>query len=282
MQAIAQQAATARSEFTETLNGNHGLFALNLIDGLTYSEESVMAALERGLDGIPLIGGSAGDDLRFKRTTQICNGRSFSGAALLILVECQLPYRLFTENNFVPTTHKLVVTESDPEKRNVREFNAEPAAQAFAKAIGIDPAQLDSYKFASNPLVVRIGGEYYCRAIQKINDDQSLTFFCAVDNGLVLTVSRSEGIVQSSLATIQATEDDIGPLDMILGFDCIYRKLDATNRRVTDRIESLYRRSNLVGFHAYGEQFNSMHINQTLTGVAFGFPENSNESGHRS
>ncbi|MEE9319160.1 MAG: FIST N-terminal domain-containing protein [Granulosicoccus sp.] len=281
MQSIAQQASAARNEFTSTLNGSHGLFALNLIDGLTYSEESVMAALERGLDGIPLIGGSAGDDLRFERTTLICNGLSFSGAALLILVECKLPHRLFTENNFVPTAHKLVVTESDPEKRNVREFNAEPAALAFAKTIGIDPSQLDSYKFASNPLVVRIGGEYYCRAIQKINNDQSLTFFCAIDNGLVLTISRSEGMVQSSHTAIQAMEKEIGPIDMILGFDCIYRKLDARNRQATNRIESLYQKSNLVGFHAYGEQFNSMHINQTLTGIAFGFPGNSDDSGHR-
>ena len=32
----------------------------------------------------------------------------------------------------------------------------------------------------------------------------------------------------------------------------------------------LYRKYNLVGFHTYGEQYNSMHLNQTLTGVAIG------------
>jgi hypothetical protein len=26
----------------------------------------------------------------------------------------------------------------------------------------------------------------------------------------------------------------------------------------------------VVGFHTYGEQFNAMHLNQTLTGIAFG------------
>jgi hypothetical protein len=35
-------------------------------------------------------------------------------------------------------------------------------------------------------------------------------------------------------------------------------------------MEDLYRSYRVVGFHTYGEQHNSMHLNQTLTGVAFG------------
>ena len=30
------------------------------------------------------------------------------------------------------------------------------------------------------------------------------------------------------------------------------------------------RRFGVVGFHTYGEQYNAMHLNQTLTGIAFG------------
>jgi hypothetical protein len=32
----------------------------------------------------------------------------------------------------------------------------------------------------------------------------------------------------------------------------------------------LYRKYNVVGFGTYGEQYQSMHLNQTLTGIAFG------------
>lgn len=278
MEAVARLTTNARTQFQATLDkpqNRSSLFALNLIDGLSYSEERVTLAIDRALDGIPLIGGSAGDDQRFEHTWQITNGRVLTGGAVLCLLHCRLPCQVFTNNNFVPTEHKLVVTEADPDKRCVSEFNAEPAAAAYAAAIGMDPKDLDSGSFASYSVIVRFGGRYYSRSIQKLNEDQSLTFFCAIDNGLVLTVARSEGMVASSRQAIEELEQNIGQIDMIFGFDCIYRKLDARNRQTTHRIASLYKEKNFVGFNTYGEQFNSMHINQTFTGVAIGKPPSS-------
>ena len=99
-----------------------------------------------------------------------------------------------------------------------------------------------------------------------------MTFFCAIDNGLVLTVARSEGMVASTRQAIEKIESDIGNIDIMFGFDCIYRKLDAQQRQTTHRIADLYQEKRFVGFNTYGEQFNSMHINQTFTGVAIGTP----------
>ena len=275
MESIARITSDARTEFLATLgnpDNKSGLFALNLIDGLSYSEETVAVAIDRGLDGIPMIGGSAGDDLQFEKTWQIYNGQVCSRAAILTLVHCKLPCQVYSNNNFVPTEHKLVVTEADPDKRRVIEFNAEPAVIAYANAIGMDPNELDSGSFASHSVIVRFGGQHYCRSIQQINDDQSMTFFCAIDNGLVLTVARSEGMVASSRQAIDEIEADIGSIDMMFGFDCIYRKLDAQHRQTTHRIAALYKEKHFVGFNTYGEQYNSMHINQTFTGIAIGSP----------
>lgn len=275
METVARLTADTRKRFMQTLDQSgdkHSLFAMNLIDGLSYSEERVTVAIDRGLDGIPLIGGSAGDDLQFTATWQINNGRVLQNAAVLTLIQCRLPCRIFTNNNFVPTEHKLVVTEADPELRCVSEFNAEPAAIAYANAIGMSIDELDAGSFASYSVIVRFGGRYYCRSIQRLNEDKSLTFFCAIDNGLVLTVARSEGMVASSRQAIELIETEIGPIDLIFGFDCISRKLDARNRQTTHRITSLYREKNFVGFNAYGEQHNSLHDNQTITGVAIGVP----------
>lgn len=275
METIAEMTNNARLEFLTTFDtapDKSGLFALNLIDGLSYSEETVAVAIDRGLDGIPLIGGSAGDDLQFDKTWQICNNQTCTRAAILTLVHCSLPCQVYSNNNFVPTEHKLVVTEADPDKRRVMEFNAEPAVIAYANAIGMDPNELDSGSFASYSVIVRFGGQHYCRSIQQINDDQSLTFFCAIDNGMVLTVARSVGMVASSRDAIENIESDIGTIDMMFGFDCIYRKLDAQHRQTTHRIAALYKEKNFVGFNTYGEQFNSMHINQTFTGIAIGSP----------
>ena len=35
-------------------------------------------------------------------------------------------------------------------------------------------------------------------------------------------------------------------------------------------MSELYRDNNVIGFGTYGEQYRSMHLNQTLTGIAFG------------
>lgn len=275
METIARQTSEFKSRFLNDLSQQdapHNLFAFSLIDGLSYSEETVTLAMDRGLDGIPLVGGSAGDDLQFEKTWQITNGTVRFDAALLTLCHCNLPFQLFTNNNFVPTEHKLVVTDADPDKRRVNEFNAEPAAIAYANAIGMHPDDLDAGSFASYSVVVRFGGQYYCRSIQQLNDDLSLTFFCAIDNGMVMTVARSEGMVASSKQAIDTIEDAIGPIDIMFGFDCIYRRLDAQHRQTTHRISRLYRDRHFVGFNTYGEQYNSLHINQTFTGVAIGKP----------
>ena len=47
-------------------------------------------------------------------------------------------------------------------------------------------------------------------------------------------------------------------------------RLDAEQHQFARDISQLYRENHVVGFHTYGEQYRSMHVNQTLTGVAIG------------
>lgn len=247
-----------------------GVFALCFIDGMSFAEEAVTSALHWGLDDIPLIGGSAGDDLKFETTTLILNGAVAHDCAIVALVSTDLPFQVFKTENFVPTGEKLVVTASDPDRRVVREFNAAGAAEEFAAAIGIEAGSLTPMSFASHPVVVRVGGEYYCRSIQKVNADGSLTFFCAIDDGIVLTIAQPTGMVESTRQALRNVGDALGGIDMVLGFDCALRRLDAQNRQVFREMSELYSANNVIGFGTYGEQYRSMHLNQTFTGIAFG------------
>ena len=256
--------------------GGHGTpmrnraFAILLIDGLSNAEEMLIAAIHWAMDDVQLIGGSAGDDLAFRETSLLHKGRIVQHAALLIFVESSHPFEVFKTQNFEPTGTKLVVTAADTEKRIVYELNAEPAAQEYAAAIGLLPHDLGPFSFASYPLVVRVGGDHYCRSIRNMNPDGSLTFFCAIDEGLVVTVATPQDMVKSTLKTLQSVDRSIGGIDTVLGFDCILRRLDAENRQIRHQLNEIYSRFNVVGFHTYGEQFNAMHLNQTLTGIAFG------------
>jgi len=245
-------------------------FAIMLVDGLSNSEETLVAAVHWAIDDIPLIGGSAGDDLAFESTSLIFNGKAWKQAALLMMIETEYPFLIFKTQNFDPTTIKLVVTAADTTNRIVHELNAEPAAREYAAAIGLLPNDLGPFSFASYPLVVKVGGDYYCRSIRNVNPDGSLTFFCAIDEGLVFTVARPHDMVESAERTLREVEDKLGGIDLVLGFDCILRRLDAENRQIRHLVDALYRKYNIVGFHTYGEQFNAMHLNQTLTGIAFG------------
>ena len=58
--------------------------------------------------------------------------------------------------------------------------------------------------------------------------------------------------------------------DLYLGFDCVLRRLAAEREQIAQPLSKLYRAKRVVGFNTYGEQYTSMHVNQTFTGVAIG------------
>jgi len=264
----------ARRLKTQMIGGANGatnghVFALMLIDGLSAKEEALIAAVHWAMGDMELVGGSSADGLAFNRTVLLHRGISVPGGAILFVIESATPFKVFKTQNFEPTPIKLVVTAADVENRIVYELNAEPAAREYAAAIGLMPDELGPFSFASYPLVVKVGGDYYCRSIRNMNPDGSLSFFCAIDEGLVFTVARPRDMVRSTIETLEDMDRSLGGIDFVLGFDCILRRLDAECRQVRHQVDAAYQKFGVAGFHTYGEQYNAMHLNQTLTGIAF-------------
>ncbi|MBN9001235.1 MAG: FIST C-terminal domain-containing protein, partial [Rhizobiales bacterium] len=193
-------------------------FGLLLIDGLCQREETVMSSIYASLDDIPVVGGSAGDGLRFEKTWIFHGGKAHTDAAILILLKTSLPFRLFKCDNFEPSATKMVVTEADIERRIVKEINAEPAAEEYSRAVGIMDTKLDMFSFASHPVLVRAGGAYYARSIQQVNPDGSLNFFCAIDEGMVLTVANARNPVGVTKELFEETRAEMGDVSLYLGF----------------------------------------------------------------
>jgi hypothetical protein len=247
-------------------------FAFLLIDGMSVREEPVTRALQSALGRIPLVGGSAGDGLRFGSTYVYSDGAFQSDRAVLVVVSTSLPFRTFKTQHFVPTDRRAVVTGADPEHRIVSEIDGRPAADGYARLVGATVEDLDPNCFASRPLVVLIGGANYVRSIQKANADGSLTFFCAIDKGAVLRSARGEDLVEDLERTLAGLRDAIGELQLVLGCDCILRRLEVVQSGMRERVEALVREHNVIGFNSYGEQYCGVHVNQTLTGVAIGKP----------
>jgi hypothetical protein len=245
-------------------------FALLLIDGLSIREEQVTRALQSALRDIPLVGGSAGDGLNFARTQVYFDGRFHSDAAVMLIVTTPLPFRTFKIQHFVPMEERLVVTQADAAHRIVQEINGLPADEEYARVVGVAPTDLQPTTFASSPVVVMIDGTNYVRSIQKANPDGSLTFYCAIEEGLVLRVARGVDLVAILAASFERIRGEIGPPELVISFDCILRRIEMLQSGTTERVDAVFTTHNATGLSTYGEQYRGVHVNQTLTGIAIG------------
>ena len=243
-------------------------FGFLLVDGLSMKEEPLISALYMALGNVPIVGGSAGDNLKFRQTFVYYDGQLLQDAAVFTLFLTSLPFHIFKHQHFQPTSIRLVVTEAEPEKRLVREINGEPAAEAYARLIGMTVDQLNSAVFSRNPLMLRIENEYYVRSISGVEPDGGLKFFCAIDVGRVLTIGRGDSAIESLRQDLTRLREDMGEPAVIIGCDCILRRLEMEEHGIDDSIGRLLAENKVVGFSTYGEQINSVHVNQTFTGIA--------------
>ncbi|MBJ6136796.1 nitric oxide-sensing protein NosP [Marinobacter litoralis] len=262
---------TCREARLAPVSGN--TFAITMLDGLSSREELVLTTLNAALGSIPQFGGSAGDDERLAGTHVYFGGRFHRSAATVLLVNTPLDFRVFSTHHMQELTEKLVVTRACPETRTVFELNAEPAAEVYARTVGVSEDQLDRRVFALQPLGVKVGGNCFVRSVQRVNPDGSLTFYCAVETGIVMTALSRGSLLESVRAQLAASERVVGKPLVTLACDCFLRRLEAELTGQAESVSAFLRDHKVVGFNSYGEQFNGMHINQTFTGVVIGQPE---------
>ena len=247
--------------------------ALQFADGMSLQEDTLVAALDAGLAPIPLFGGSAGDGMCFRETFVYRDGAFHSDAALLMLIHTDYRFSDITFDHFVPTGKQMVVTEAIPSERVVCEINGEPAAEEYARIVGVPKENLGPFLFASYPTLVRAGGRYHVRAIQSVIADNCLKFLSAIDVGIVMTIGEPLEIVEEMQKEFDLLAKDKGKPVLVLGFDCILRKIEIVSSGKKEAISKMLAQNNVIGFSTYGEQHNGMHVNQTFVGVAFFPPE---------
>jgi hypothetical protein len=242
------------------------LFGLLLVDGIAGQEDVLVAALDAALPSVPVLGGSAGDGLDFRETSLLAGGQVFSDAAVFLLVETDLEVSEITFAHFSPSDVRAVVTAATPERRRILELNAEPAAEEYARLIGVRPDELTPAEFARRPLLIRTGRRFHVRAISAVTEDGGLSLMSAIDTGTVLTLGRSEDMTQGMAEALAALPR---PPLMVLAFDCILRRLALERAGLAETMSRIYAQHRVAGFNTYGEQHSGMHVNQTFVGLAF-------------
>lgn len=245
-------------------------FAMQLIDGLSNREEAVVHAFQQALRDTPLFGGSAGDDSKAERTWVFCDGAFHTDSAVLAIIDTIYPFTIIKTHHFVGGQERLVVTEVDIPRRTVKEINGLPAAEEYARVLGVRPEDLDASSFSASPVVVRINGTDYVRSIRSANPDGSLTFYCAIDKGLVLRIAQGVDFIGNLQRTFDEIHASIGTPQLVIACDCTFRNIELANKGLIGEAEGVFADNHVVGFNTYGEQFMGIHINQTLTGIAIG------------
>jgi len=101
-------------------------------------------------------------------------------------------------------------------------------------------------------------------------DDGGIRFACAMDEGVVLNIAEPGDMVEMLKDFLADIESQLGTPSLILGFNCAARQFEMDQLGIRPQIAKLMQRYNVLGFSTLGEQYNTIHANNSFTCVAFG------------
>lgn len=269
LEKTCQDVTSYVSELTE----RDKLLSVFLADGLSHQEDLVVHLLSSALSGVPVVGGSSSDDLKFKSAPLYYRGRFYENAAALFILKLSIDFSIFKVEHFYPTDQRVVVTKADPEKRIISEIDGQPAAERYAALIGKKKDELDLSDFSSHPFALYAAGEVYIRSVDNYIEADVLRTYGAIHEGVVFRLAQSEDIDSSTLSRLNDARSGFEEVYGTLGFECILRKEELMYHKddnVLKNIFNYYEQYRLIGCHTYGEQFLGHHVNQSLVGVIFG------------
>ena len=132
--------------------------------------------------------------------------------------------------------------------------------------MAVAPEQLTPSVFSTHPLVLRAGGGDWVRGISRAEPDGSLPFLASTETGTVLRLGRSTADADALDATLTEVARELAGVTGMLVFDSVLRRLEFEHCGI-DRVLAEH---GAVGLSTYGEQYDGVHVNHSMVGIAFG------------
>jgi len=261
---VAGSIGASANDAVQRLAGKGGAprLCITLPDGLTVSGSAALNALQAELgDAVPVFGGTAGDQWRFKGTKQ------FHGTEVL---QDSVPFLLFGEGVIfsfgVDTGWRPIGREgrvSDVTGHVVRAIDGQPATAFYREFLGnADITHLTEY-----PLAVSAddGRGYYLRAPGRTDEAAgSIHFLGDVPDGarVHITTTNRDQILAATRSSFQHALDDFprdsegaGKPALALCISCAGRKqiLGSRTQEEGRIVNELLAGVPAVGFYGYGE-----------------------------
>jgi hypothetical protein len=238
---------------------------LLLTDGLAGDQQEIVRGAYQVLGaGVPLVGGSAGDDLKMQRTFQLYGDQVLTDAVVAAGIASDGPLGIGVRHGWRKVGDPMLVTRSGGNR--VYTLDDEPALDVYLDRLGLAAQVPDPERIATiaqtHPLgLSRRTGEAQIRFISGGDfDERSLTCIAEVPQGGLAWLM--EGDAESVLAATDAACGDSlaalegrAPLGM-LAFDCIARRGvlgDEGIQAEIARVSASAGGAPVAGFYTYGE-----------------------------
>jgi len=249
--------------------------ALCLVDWRSQSEELFIAGAGATSPGLSIIGGSASDDAPFApeagghESRILCHGEAIADCGLILLLETDVPFKVIATEHMVAKQGRVVVTKTDPANRLVHELDGRPALERYKEIMGAGD-EMDSPLAGTMPFGYYVEGRPYVRSVMAV-EGNSLRFACGVDRGTVLVPMEPGEMIPATEAALAEAQADLGgEMSALIAFSCYGRFLETERDGLTQAVGDVLSKYPVVGFNTFGEQINTLHVNHTLTGLAFG------------
>jgi len=245
----------------------HRHVAVTLIDSEPECEELFVAGVASTAPEVAVVGGSASCQQR-GNSRILAGGCARPRVGLVALIEPNVPFQPVISEHMVPRDGRVVVTATEAGGRVVNELDGYPAAVRFAQLLGVD--EVTESLAARNPFGYYVGGRAYVRSVRAVEGDR-LRFACGVERGTVLVPMKSGDMIAATREDLSKARQALGPeIHGGLFFNCYGRYLEARDRGYLEELEAVLSGAPGFGMSSFGEQVNALHVNHTLTGVAFG------------
>ena len=237
---------------------------LLLTDGLCGDQQEIVRGAYGVVGaGVPLVGGSAGDDLKMSRTFQLHDDHILTDAVVAAGIASDAPLGIGVRHGWRRVGEPMLVTRSGANR--VYTLDDRPALDVYLTHLGVgEPPTEDSFPrlALTHPFgLSRPSGEEQVRFIGGADFiDRSLSCIAEIPQGGLVWIM--EGDVESVLAaTDAACRDSLAALGDhpplgILAFDCIARRGVLGDRGIhteIQRLAAIAGAAPVAGFYTYGE-----------------------------
>lgn len=243
-------------------------FIFTLIDGLSLSEEKVLAVINSVFEKentIPVVGGSSGCS-NGESIYVSANGKAYKNAGVILVASLRTKVHVYKENAFKPMNITGIVTKADLQKRIVYEIDNMKAADFYAKSLNVKVSDLDKCQ-VDHPFLRMTGHDARVASAFSVNADKSITFYCQVPVNTVLSIGEAIPFNVVAKETLKAMKQN--KVSGAIFINCIIRKLQMMDQHIEKTLFNIYDFP-ISGFCSFGEQLNRTHYNQTLTILYFG------------